>query len=211
VSGALNGDTFTVSAPLPPPSPPRPGLRHRPTVTGTKLGNYTVVYDNGTLTVGQATLTVTAANASRAYGAANPAFTGTVSGALNGDTFTVSGTSTATVASPAGTYAIVPTVTGTNLANYTVVYDNGTLTVGQATLTVTAANASRAYGAANPAFTGTVSGALTATPSPSAAPLPPPSPPRPGPTPSSPPLPGPTWATTPWSTTTEPSPSARLP
>ena len=33
-------------------------------------------------------------------------------------------------ASAAGTYAIVPTATGTNLANYTVVYNNGTLTVG---------------------------------------------------------------------------------
>src|SRR6202044_2090688 len=130
-----------------------------PPISGTHLTNYPVVYDNGVLTVGQATLTVTAANASRAYGVANPAFTGTVSGALNGDTFTVSGSSTATISSPAGTYAIVPVATGANLGNYTVVYDNGVLTVGQATLTVTAASASRAYGVANPAFTGTVSGA----------------------------------------------------
>ncbi|WP_188760696.1 beta strand repeat-containing protein, partial [Edaphobacter acidisoli] len=92
---------------------------------------------NGTLTVGQATLTVTAANASRAYGAANPAFTGTETGAINGDTFTVGGSTTATTSSPAGTYAIVPTVTGANLSNYTVVYVNGTLTVGQATPTIT--------------------------------------------------------------------------
>ena len=49
----------------------------------------------------------------------------------------------------------MPVATGANLANYTVVYVNGTLTIGQATLTVTAGNASRAYGTANPAFSGT--------------------------------------------------------
>ena len=63
------------------------------------------------------------------------------------------------MASPVGTYPIVPVATGANLANYTVVYVNGTLTVGQATLTVTAGNASRAYGAANPAFTASAAGA----------------------------------------------------
>ena len=112
--------------------------------------NYTVVYVNGTLTVGQATLTVTAGNASRAYGVANPVFTASATGAVNGDTFSFTESTTATPSSPVGTYAIVPVATGANLANYTVVYVNGTLTVGQATLTVTAGNASRAYGAAEP-------------------------------------------------------------
>ena len=118
-----------------------------------------MVYVDGTLTVGQATLTVTAGNASRAYGAANPAFTASAAGAQNGDTFSFTESTTAVVASPAGTYPIVPVATGANLANYTVVYVNGTLTVGQATLTVTAGNASRAYGAANPAFTASAAGA----------------------------------------------------
>ena len=122
--------------------------------------NYTVVYVNGTLTVGQATLTVTAGNASRAYGAANPTFTASETGAVNGDTFTLTESTTATPSSPVGTYAIVPVATGTNLANYTVVYVNGTLTVGQATLTVTAGNASRAYGVANPAFSASATGAI---------------------------------------------------
>ena len=127
--------------------------------TGTNLANYTVVYVNGTLTVVRATLTVTAGNASRAYGAANPSFTASATGAQNGDTFTFTESTTATIAAPVGTYAIVPVATGANLANYTVVYVNGTLTIGQATLTVTAGNASRAYGAANPVFTASVSGA----------------------------------------------------
>ena len=130
-----------------------------PLATGANLANYTVVYVDGTLTVGQATLTVTAANASRAYGAANPVFTATATGAQSGDTFTLTASSAATTSSPVGTYPIVPLATGANLANYTVVYVDGTLTVGQATLTVTAANASRAYGAANPVFSATATGA----------------------------------------------------
>ena len=112
---------------------------------GANLANHAVVYENGTLSVGQATLTVTAGNASRAYGAANPAFTASATGAQNGDTFTFTESTTAVAASPAGTYPIVPVATGANLGQLaTVVYANGTPTVGQATPTVTAGNASRA-------------------------------------------------------------------
>ena len=157
MTGAIGSDSFTVggttTAVLGSAIGPYPIT---PTVTGANLGNYTVSYVNGTLTVGQAALTVTAGNASRAYGAANPAFTGTVTGAIGSDSFTVGGTTTAGLGSAIGPYPITPTVTGANLGNYTVSYVNGTLTVGQAALTVTASNASRAYGAANPAFTGTV-------------------------------------------------------
>ncbi|HKW74951.1 MAG TPA: MBG domain-containing protein, partial [Terriglobales bacterium] len=126
-----------------------------------KLGNYAVTLVNGTLTVTNSVLTVTAANASRLYGDANPVFTGTITGIQNGDNITATYASTATPTSAVGTYAIVPTLSdnGTGaLANYTVVVNNGTLTVNQAPLTVTAANASRLYGAANPAFTGTITG-----------------------------------------------------
>ena len=106
------------------------------------------------------TLTVTAANASRIYGAANPTFTASATGATGGDTFTFTESTTATGASPVGTYSIVPVASGTNLANYDVVYVNGTLTVTQAALTVAAANASRAFGAANPTFSATITGAV---------------------------------------------------
>ncbi|HSY69895.1 MAG TPA: MBG domain-containing protein, partial [Edaphobacter sp.] len=160
-TGAVNGDTFTVGgSSVATASSPVGAYPIVPTATGTNLGNYTVVYVNGTLTVGQASLTVTATNATRIYGAANPSFTGTYSGAVNGDTFTVGGSSVATASSPVGTYPIVPTATGTNLSDYTVVYVNGTLTVGQASLTVTATNATRIYGTANPSFTGTYTGAV---------------------------------------------------
>ena len=59
------------------------------TFTPTDTASYTAVTQTAAIAVGQATLTVTAASASRAYGAANPAFTATAAGAVNGDTFTL--------------------------------------------------------------------------------------------------------------------------
>ena len=98
----------------------------------------------GSVTIRPAGLTVIASNASRAYGAPNPALTGTVSGAVNGDTFTVTGTTTATQASPLGAYPVVPSVSGPDISDYSVTKVDGTLTVTQAppTLTVTPAASS---------------------------------------------------------------------
>ncbi len=127
--------------------------------------NYAAATATGTLTVTPAPLTVTAANATRAYGTANPPLTATIVGLVAGDTATATATTTATVTSPAGTYPIVPTITptgSTSLSNYTVTPVNGTLTVTRAAaaLVVTVNNASRVYGTANPAFTSTVTGAV---------------------------------------------------
>jgi sugar lactone lactonase YvrE len=104
------------------------------------------------------TLTVTAANASRVYGAPNPAFTALASGALSGDTFTLTASAVATPSSPAGTYSIVPAATGANLANYNVVYVNGTLTVDKAILTVTPNNQSIVAGSVLPSLSATITG-----------------------------------------------------
>ena len=76
--------------------------------------------NSGTLTVTPAPLTVTVGNATRPYGAANPAFTSTVSGALNGDTFTNTYSTTATVTSPVGNYPINDAVGGPAASNYTI-------------------------------------------------------------------------------------------
>ncbi len=107
-----------------------------------------------TIQITAAPLNVTANNASRTYGAANPSFAGAVTGAVNGDTFTESFATPATASSAVGSYAITPTASGTNIGNYTVTPTDGTLTVGPAALGVTANNASRTYGAANPSFAG---------------------------------------------------------
>jgi hypothetical protein len=95
-----------------------------------------------------APLTVAANNVSRAFGTANPAFSGTITGAVGSDSFSESFTTNATSDSNVGSYAIVPSVTGAQLANYTVNAVNGTLTVtGAATTTQLSAPASAAYGA----------------------------------------------------------------
>lgn len=85
------------------------------------------------LTMNKASLTVSASNATRSYGVANPTLTGTTKGAVNGDTFTVTGTTTATSTSPVGSYPIIPTASGTNLGNYSVTAVNGALSVTAAT------------------------------------------------------------------------------
>jgi hypothetical protein len=127
-------------------------------------------------TVKKAGLTVVAAAAERPYGAANPAFSGTLTGVVAGDAITATYASAAVPATPAGVYgpataeAIIPALAdpGTRLGNYEVTPTNGTLTIGKAVLTVVAAAADRPYGAANPVFSGTLTGvvagdAITAT------------------------------------------------
>jgi hypothetical protein len=81
---------------------------------------------------------VTVNDASRVYGAGNPAFNYTASGSLvNGDTYASAITgvpvfsTSAVPLSPVGSYPI--SVSGLNAANYVVAFVNGTLTVSKAT------------------------------------------------------------------------------
>jgi hypothetical protein len=101
------------------------------TITATDSNKYTGSQAY-TLAIGKATLTLTANNAARVFGTANPGFTGTIAGAVNGNTFTESFSTVATSASIVGGYPIVPSVVGANLADYTVVATNGVLTISQA-------------------------------------------------------------------------------
>lgn len=105
-------------------------------------------------------LVVTAMNAGRFYGDANPQFTGTVTGLIPGDTITVTYSSVADTSSSVGDYQIVPTLNDpdNHLGRYNVVVNNGTLSVAPAPLSIVADDLSRAAGQANPAFTGTVTG-----------------------------------------------------
>ena len=81
------------------------------------------------LSVNKAPLLLTAATTTRPYGVANPNFTGTVAGAVNGDSFTESFSTTAGTSSVAGVYPVVPSAAGANLADYSVSATNGTLNV----------------------------------------------------------------------------------
>ena len=166
VTGLVNGDTvgttilvtYSTTATSSSPAGTYPITA---TVSGSSAANYQVTVNAGTLTVTAAqlpTLTVSASNATRVYNTANPAFTGTVTGAQNGDTFTETFSTTATMTSAVGSYAIVPTASGTDLNNYTLNTVNGTLTITQATQTITFPGiASRAYGSAPFAVTATSS------------------------------------------------------
>ena len=125
--------------------------------------NYGFSFVDGTLTIGQALLTVTAENQSRVYGATNPVFTAGYSGFANGDTASVlsgepSLTTLATASSPVGAYPLTAAVGTLSATNYAFSFVDGTLTIGQALLTVTAENQSRVYGATNPVFTASYAG-----------------------------------------------------
>jgi len=93
--------------------------------------DYSSVIDTVNVVVSPAPLTVTAANTNRAYGQANPAFTGTIIGLQNSDNVTATYSCSATNSSPVGTYAITPTLVdpGDRLGNYQTNLINGTLTV----------------------------------------------------------------------------------
>ncbi len=141
------------------------------TLTPTDKTDYTAASSTVAFTVSPATLTVVPQNATRVYGTANPTFTGTVAGALNSDTFTVNGATTASTTSAISSYPITYTVAGSNLANYSVVQAAGVLTITASVPTITwAAPAAITYGTTlstsqlNAASS--APGALTYTPSP---------------------------------------------
>ncbi len=95
-------------------------------------GFYPAASVSQTLTVNKAALTITADNKTKVEGDALPALTVTYAGFVYGETpavllTPVTVTTTATAASPAGTYPIVPA--GATSNNYSIQFVNGTLTV----------------------------------------------------------------------------------
>jgi hypothetical protein len=131
---------------------------------------YDFTYVRGWLTVTPATLTVTADDKTRTVNHADPPFTATITGFVNGETTAVvsgapSFSTTAILASPVGPYPITPGAGTLAAANYTFTYVNGTLTVtDKPVLTVTANNQNRDYGADNPPLTYTITGYIDGDP-----------------------------------------------
>ena len=134
------------------------------TASGLASNNYAIAYQPGTLSVGQAALTVTALNQSKTYGTVaslgTTAFT--TSGLVNGDTVTnvtlISFGSSAAASVAGGPYAITATsALGNGLSNYTIGYANGLLTVNPSWITVTALGGSSTYGSSpsNPELSAT--------------------------------------------------------
>ena len=155
-AGLKNNDT----APATPPvadsaaTPASQAGAYEITLAGGDDPNYTLERVNGTLTVGPAPLVCTADDKSRTYGDANPDLTITYTGLKNDDTAPATppvADCTANPASPVGTYDI--TLAGGNDPNYALTLADGTLTVTEKLLTVTADDKARLYGDDNPPFT----------------------------------------------------------
>ena len=135
------------------------------TPSGLTSANYTLVYVNGALTVTPVPLLVKADNKTRVYGGSNPALTVAYEGLVNGDVSgslggTLSVTTDANAASPAGSYPI--TVSGLVSGNYAISFGPGSLTVTKAPLTITADNQSRPYATPNGELTVQFTGFLLA-------------------------------------------------
>ena len=121
-------------------------------------GNYTITYTAGDIVVGAASLTITANNVNKTYGAAltgasgSTAFTST--GLANAETI---GTVTIAYGTGSAATAAVNTYTGSvtpsaatggtfNASNYSITYNPGNIIVGKAGLTITANDANKIYG-----------------------------------------------------------------
>ncbi len=134
------------------------------TASATATTDYSAVTGSAqTFSVGKATLTITADNASRGYGASNPVFAYTPTGFVNGDTSSVlsgspSLTTLATASSPVGSYPITAAIGTLAAANYNFAFANGTLTVTPVGLTIMASSMTVTYGAAVPAITPSYAG-----------------------------------------------------
>jgi len=123
---------------------------------------YTLTSTTASANIGEITpapLTITGNTTSSQY-TANAQTNGyTVSGLLTGNGDSVTGVSTLASGTNVGTYADnLTSATGTGLANYTIGYVNGSLTITPAPLTITANHASRPVNAPNPQFTASYAG-----------------------------------------------------
>ena len=164
-SGLVNGDPApaTLPAVTTTATASSPAGNYPITASGASDPNYNISYVAGILTVDKVSLTITADNKSKDYGAPLPTLTVTYSGLVNGDTAPATPPAiitTATAASPAGTYPV--TASGAVDPNYNISYTAGTLTVDKVSLIITPDNKSKDYGASLPvltvSYTGLVNG-----------------------------------------------------
>ena len=115
--------------------------------------SYVVVSNVVAVTVTKVALTVRADDKSKVYGAANPSFTSTITGFVNGENLGTSGVSgnpglstAATSVSEIGNYQIGATTGFLSANNYSFIFASGTLVVSRAPLTVRASNKTKVYG-----------------------------------------------------------------
>jgi hypothetical protein len=124
---------------------------------GNKLPNYTLTQNLGTLTITQATTSLTwATPAPITYG--TPLSATQLDATSGGVAGTFAYIPAAGTVLPAGSQLLSVTFTPTDGADYSAANATVTLTVNKAPLTVTPSPASKVYGTANAAFTGSITG-----------------------------------------------------
>src|SRR3989449_6412109 len=116
-----------------------------------------------TITINKKAASVTPDAKTKTYGSADPTLTGTLSGfvAADGVTATYSRTAGETVAGSPYTISATLSPTGV-LGNYTITYNTAAFTITPQTASVTPNPATKTYGTADPAFTGTLAGFVAA-------------------------------------------------
>ena len=143
VTGTVNGDVLNYT--LATTAVQFSNVNNYPiTVTLGSNPNYDITPTDGTLTINRRAATVTADDKSKTYGDANPSFTATVTGTVNGDVLNYTLATTAVQFSNVAGYPITVTL-GSN-PNYDVTPHNGTLTVNKRQLDITANSRSKTYG-----------------------------------------------------------------
>ena len=136
--GTDNVDSVTLASPGAPATATVAGSPYAivaSNAVGSGLANYSITYVDGSLTVDPAALTITADDQAKPFGV-DFVFAGTefsVTGLVNADTVdsaTLSSPGAPAAAAP-GTYPIdISVAVGSGLANYTIAYVDGALTVG---------------------------------------------------------------------------------
>ena len=139
--------------------------------SGSSAGNYAITYLKGTLTVNPAPLTIIADDLTMTVGSPVPTLTLRYNGFVNNDhffnhqpassvndTFVLS--TTATSASPVGTYPILFSEATLSDPNYACTTVPGTLTIQKPPLTITGNSASMTYGGTVPTLSVSYSGFL---------------------------------------------------
>src|SRR5260370_1327543 len=125
--------------------------------SGATATNYSFSYVGGTVTIGKASVTITASSPSVTYGDLAPTITPGFSAFKGADTSAVltmqpTCTTTYTPTSNAGTTPST-SCSGATATNYSFSYVGGTVTIGKASATITASSPSVTYGDPVPTIT----------------------------------------------------------
>src|SRR5208283_2286999 len=146
VGETVLGGPYTISATLSPAA---------------VLSNYAITYNTAQFTITTKAASVTPDAATKVYGDADPAFTGSLSGFLAGDSVTASYSRTVGETVLGGPYTISATLSpAAVLSNYAITYNTAQFTITTKAASVTPDAATKVYGDADPAFTGSLSGFL---------------------------------------------------